>query len=440
MNVRRMALPLLLLVGAVVFFVMFAKGGKGAKRPGEEKQVATKSILVAKTAVAQGQKLDADVIESKSLPEDQYAKEVPADAFTDAKLLVGGTAKVALAPGDYFTPNNVLAAPSQLSQKIEPGFVGVTIPAPPAPSLYDLAFLNPDDRVDVFGVSADAATKDTVTVRLAGNVRLLARDDIISMEQHEAWVKEQEAKIAQLQADRQKAASGTPPASADTLKASYDDPIAAIKEDLAKKPENPSITLEVTPAQSQAIALWRQTADISIALHREEDAQQIIFDTSMAFLDTGAGTGEGGQPRPAAGKILTLDDVVPLKDRDPQKNLDWQRRVQEQKESVLDEKVTALERQVRAKELQVQLKNLNRYGSIAAPPPRPATVSVPPVMPQVRTAATEAQIRALKREIELLKKTGVQPPRVGQPGGTRQQPPSRTIEIYRGKEKTVYSY
>ncbi len=55
-------------------------------------------------------------------------------------------------------------------------------------------------------------------------------------------------------------------------------------------------------------------------------------------------------------------------------------------------------------------------------------------------AATEAQIRALKREIELLKKTGVQPPRVGQPGGTRQQPPSRTIEIYRGKEKTVYSY
>ncbi|NUQ01587.1 MAG: Flp pilus assembly protein CpaB, partial [Armatimonadetes bacterium] len=410
MNVRRLLIPII----GVVMVVLLVLGLRGPKRGPSaaqkaQQQVVTKPIARAAAVIAQGAEIGQGGIETANMTDEQIAKEVPSDAINDPNLLIGATAKVPIAPGDYFTPANIEPAPAKLSQKVEPGFLGITIPAPEVPSLYDLAFLKPGDRVDVFGVSGGPQSQEeTVSVRLASNVRILAVDTVMSEEKEKKRIADINAEIEKIKADKQKAMSATPPPTAEALKG-FDDQIAALQEQLDVKPENPSVTLEVTPAQSQSIALWRKSATINLALHREEDAQQIIFDQSMAMVP-GASAGERGVANPAgAGRVLTLNDVVPLDQRDPAEFLERQQALEEARQGQAEQQVEGLERQVRMAELRAEMRNVQRYGTRSAPPlpPVAAVVTPPPAPAPVvvqRSGVSDAQYNALRSEVRNLRK------------------------------------
>ncbi|MCC7490868.1 MAG: hypothetical protein IT204_00895 [Fimbriimonadaceae bacterium] len=434
MNVRRLMVPVLAITMFVLIFLYFrGPGGGGGKADDKAKPPPTKKATVAARAIAQGGRVGLDDIKEEDIPEADFANRVPAEAYTDTKFIIGGQARVALAPGDAFTPTNIDPPPQQASQSVQPGFVAVTIAAPPQPSLYDLSFLKPDDRVDAFGVNFDQNAGQSVSVRLASNVRVVAVDKILSQQQEDKRKADLQKEIKAKQDERAAEASKTPPPTADALKTRFDDPIAKLQEQLEPKIENPSVTIEVTPAQAQYLTLWRKTAEIQLALHRAEDAQQIIFDNAQAYL-AGAGGEAGG---PGGPPLLTLDDVVPLDRRDVVKYNERQRQSEQDREAAEQRKLDALERDVRMTEMRVEKRNLERYGSRMKPPattPAPAGPAVPPVsVMQSNTAQVKAlqdEVRRLRGDVKTARPATATPPRPGR----------GTIEVYRGKEKSVVSY
>ncbi len=448
MNVRRLMIPLLG-IALVAFLIMGLRGcqgaGVGGKAPKEEakKAMPTKAVTIAKVAVPRGRKIGMEDVETKMVTDDDFAR-FPKDAIADANLIVGGTATLPIGAGEAFTPANLEVAPQQMSQKIEPGMVAVTIPAPTQPSLYDLKFLSPDDRVDVFGISGDQHGGETVSVKVSNNVRVLAVDTVISKEKEAKRKADIEKKIKELEEQKAAKMKDTPPPSAEVLKASYDDPIADLRKRLEPEIKNPSVTVEVSAAQAQVIALWRKTSELVVALHREEDAQQVLFDTGAPAVPA-----IGGQPGLAsptgpplkpglAGHVLTLDDVVPLDQRNPEKYVQRRQTLDQERQRLADKQVEQLERQVKMAELQAELRNVRRYGTRSAPVSAPSTTpsGPPPAVPPA-SVTPNSQVKALQDENRRLK-AQAQAQKGAKPG--QQTPLARSVEVYRGKEKTVVSY
>lgn len=441
MNVRLLAIPVLLV--AILLLLFFGLRGRGGAVPGigqkqEVKAQPLRSVTVAKAALPRGKEVGLDDIKSKQVTEEEFAR-LPKDAITDEKLIVGGTTSAAVAADETFTPANLTAAPQQLSQKIEPGMVAVTIPAPPQPSLYDLKFLSPGDRVDVMGISGQQQG-ETVSVKVANNVRVLAVDTIKSAEQEKKRIADINKDIKSLQDAKAAKMKETPPPSGEILKSNYDDPIAAKEKEKNPEIKNPSVTVEVTAQQAQVIALWRKSADLVVALHREEDATQVMFDSGTAAMPTAGGApgmagGVGPSLQPGnVGHVLTLEDVVPLDKRDPEKYVQRRQALDADQARVDDQAVNKLERQVKLAELRAELKNVNKYGTRSAPTQAGPAVGPAPAVPPAAVAASSPQVKALQAENKRLK-AAAQKAKGGQ-----QKPLERSVEVYRGKEKTVVNY
>lgn len=445
MNWKRLLLPVSL-VGVVVFGLLALLGGPGNKAAQQPVQEKTTPVAVAKVDIPQGAEIGIDMLEMKPLT-DAELQNVPEDAVRERDPLVGGRAKVLIPKGDFLTPTNTELLSKQFSGGIEPGFVAVTFPAPPKPSLYDLKFLNPDDRVDVFGVYLDQGTGDTVSVRLASNVRLLAVDKIKSQAEEELRKKKLQEQIdaatAQLTAARNRT---TPPPTTDELDG-YQKQIDALNAQM--NPEIPeeeqSLTVEVTPAQSQKIAMWRQSADVTVALHRENDAAEMIYG-NVASLE-GLPAGEPGTTVVAAGapqgQILTMDDVVPLDRRDPAKYYQEQQAAEQHREMQADRRLLELQRRADEIETEQEIKNLLRYGTRQRTDlPSPSYLPGPGPSP-----ATSGPGGLTKRDLQdalggVNKRLGALEQKVdGRSTATAQPKPLRgSVEIYRGKEKTVEQY
>ena len=250
------------------------RGGGAAQQQALEPKVA---IPVAKKDLPPGTVLTEDVWDTTStlVPQSEVAKKY-ADAQLDTKKFAGGTASTLITKGSPFTEQNTKKAPEMVSQKITAGYVGVTLAAPEKPSLYDLKFLNPDDRVDVVGVTFDAQGNWTTSTPLAANVRVLAIDSVMDIYKEKARRAEITQEINDLKA---KKANAVPPMTAEMAKG-VDDQIAADELKLDPKIEHPSVTVEVTPQQAQTLALWRTAslnATLKIALHRQPDAMSAVF-------------------------------------------------------------------------------------------------------------------------------------------------------------------
>jgi len=447
MNIRKLLVPVAVigLLGFSLMFFLTGQKNKAAQQPVQEK---TTPVVVAKLAVPQGAEITMDALDTKQFTDAEMAN-VPTDALLESEKLVGGRARVAIAAGEFFTPTNTDPLPAQFSGMIEPGFVAVTFPAPPEPSLYDLHFLNPDDRVDVFGVYLDQGTGDTVSVRLASNVRLLAVDKVKSQAEEEARKRKLGEEIKQLEAQlTARRAQTTPPPSQEEL----DGMQKAID---AKKLEiNPvipeeerSLTVEVTTAQSQKIALWRQSADITVALHRESDAEQVIFG-DVASLD-GLPVGEPGAPVATGlvpqSQILTLDDVVPLDRATPAKYYQEQQAAEQHQQTIAERRLNSLELRANELETEAEIRNIQRYGTRAGKEmPAPSYFAGPLAAGGgggggggglTKQDLNQAMGGVNRRIGELEKKLDARPAAAAQP-----KPLRGTVEIYRGKDKTVEHY
>jgi len=446
MNFRRLLVPIagIGLLGFVVLFVLSSRNNTAATPQVEEPKTP---VVVAKFAIPQGGEITFDALETKQFTKAELDSTVPVDALRDGDKLVGGTARVAIAAGDFFTPTNTAPLPTEFSGMIDAGQVAVTFHAPPEPSLYDLRFLNPGDYVDVFGVHVDQGTGDTVSVRLASNVKLLAVDKVKSQAEEEYRKEKLRQEVAALNQQLQaKQAQTTPPPSTeelDGLRKQIADTQAKIEPEVEE--EQQSLTIQVTPAQSQKIALWRQSADITVALHREgDDPETVIFEGAMASVD-GLPTGQPGAPLVAGtaptGQILTMDDVVPLDRRDPAKYYQEQQAAEQHRTMVAGRRLSDLETQANEIETQNEIRNLLRFGTRQQPLPAPSFtpgLAAPTfgsgggLTKQDLNEAMGGVNRRLKDvEDKLASKSGT----------TAQPKPLRgSVEIYRGKDKTVEHY
>lgn len=434
MNVRPLMIGFLVVAIVTLLTLAILRGRRAAPPPDQQQQVQTFPIPVAKVDLPQGQQITEDSIEMKDMTQEEV-DALPPDALHAKEAILGGTTAVAIPAGSPFTPSMFVPLPTGVSDKVEAGYVAVTIPAPETPSLYDLKFLKPDDRVDVFGVQNDDQKTRVTSVRLATNVRVLAVDTVYDTFVEERRRAEIQAKIDQLKAERDAALKATPPPQQEQIDTQYNKPIEQLEAELDPKIENPSVTLELTHDQAQKIALWRQTSPIQLALHRREDAETAIFDPGMMALPTPGTVGSGVITAPQA--VLTLDDVVSLKERDPQKYADRLRAEDDLRRMKERQALDRLEDQVHAAELQVELRNLKRYGSRNAP-----TVNVPSVPPVMAPSgggggAGGAEIARLGQRVDQLTQA-VRELRDRAP--SRAVPPRQTIEIIRGSERTSVEY
>lgn len=439
MNIRPIAIGILAVMIVVLVGWALMRGRQSPRQQqGQQQQVQTTPVIVASHDIAQGQQLTNDDVITKPMT-DEELKALPTDVLMTADGVLGGLAAYAISGQGFFTSGNVIPAPAGVSEKVETGYLAVTIAAPDAPSLYDLKFIDPDDRVDVFGVQADQTGLQTNSVRLATNVRLLAVDTVYDKFKEQQRREKLQQEIQKLKNERESYLKTTPPPQPEAVKQRYDDPIAELAKQIDPVIEHPSVTLEVTYAQSQKIALWQKTASIQIALHRRPDADTAIFDAGLASLPTTV----GGQPAPEIAAVLTLDDVVPLQDRDSQAYAQKVRAENDLREMTRRQDVQDLEDQVHRAELKVELANLQRYGTRVAQP-QLARAAQPPAV----SAQTQQQISELGRKVDQLASAVQQirqqpaPQAAAQPGTTVRGGGAfaSSIEIIRGNEKSVMEY
>ena len=407
---------------------------KKAAAKGEEKD----KILVAAGDIPPGQVITDAMVGVKEVPKAEAAKAPYTDAIKEKAALVGGTTLVAIAKEDVFTKGNTKPAPDAISQKVTPGYVAVTLPAPEKPSLYDLNFLQPEDRVDVFGVTFDERGGNTTSTPLALNARVLAVDKVFDKSREEQRRKAVQAQIDDMKAQKQKklAQPGNPPG----WEKSYDDQVTALQGQLDPKVENPSVTVEVTNKQAQALALWRSSAitTLKIALHRQPDANNVIFTESPLSPTNpeaagGAGALASASPLAPGSPVLTISDVVPPSRRDPRQYVEATDAHRQVAQAARDEKVKVVQSELDVLRAQKTMENLRKYGQ-EQPPPRPTApvigpgpMATPPLpVPKVDTA----EVEKLKRELAELKSGGPRRPAA---------PPrySTQIEVYRGTQVSV---
>lgn len=420
-----MRLALVVILGVVVLGLagtaIYRAVVKGRVPDEPPAPVAMVEFPVANRAILPGETIRSEDLRTESIPEPEVASRVPADAARKGDPVAGGTATTAIADGAFFVRGSFTPPPESLSHKVEPGYVALTIQVPPTPSLYDLKFLQPDDRVDVFGVKKGENETQTTTVLLAPNVRLLAVDDIYDKYKREQEVAAAKAEIARLQQEKANAQAGGL-ATTDQLTA-FDEQIAAQQAIIDHVVENPSITVELTPEQSTYVALWRNEGDLEVALHRTEDAASILF-ADNAALATPSAMAAAATPGPTP--VLTLEDVVPLRLRSVK---DHAERLQTEEEILTmpsERQVNVLENDVAAERLRVELENLRRYGT--STPPVEIAAPTFPVVPTGGGAdlgEVKELLGQMRQDINELR------------GGTTPAPHRHRVQVIRGTDVEV---
>ncbi|MBI5834800.1 MAG: Flp pilus assembly protein CpaB [Armatimonadetes bacterium] len=432
MNRRVLAIGVVAVV--LIAIALISAMGRGRQQQAQQKkvdEVPDQRVVVAVVDIRPGKKIEPEMLDANKLVTATEKAEKYAGAVLDPAKIVGGTANVAIAKDAPIRVDQITAPPDSVSQKVSAGYVAITVAAPEKPSLYDLKFLKPDDHVDVMGVTYDDKGNWTTSTPLAASVRVLAVDVVWDKFKEEMRRKRVEAEIAQLQKERQEKAN----APGDATK-NLDEAIKAKREELDPKFENPSVTVEVTPSIAQLLALWRTSprTTLKIALHRQEDAAGVIMGAEALAAPASAapaGAAPTG-PRPmsalnlaAAGgtmpTVLSMDDVVPLIQRDPKQYADMleiQKTIAESRmQGELRKSQIALERTRNA----VEMRNWTRYGTSTPP----VTVAgspmgnVPPLMVPRTTGATEP----------------VKPVEKPKPQAPNRY--SAPIEVYRGSQVSV---
>lgn len=138
------------------------------------KTVEKSELWTAKEDIPAGSEIKDSMIEKVKVPKDQ----IPPDAYTDSKDIIGHFAKSSILKGESFPPQRIYTdADKLLSMKLEPGYRAFSITMTRYSAVADM--IQPGDRVDIFVflkelAGAEMVIRPDIAQVLLQNVEVLA--------------------------------------------------------------------------------------------------------------------------------------------------------------------------------------------------------------------------------------------------------------------------
>ena len=248
------------LISAVLVYVYLSQGGGDGKATAAD----TKPVVVATMDIAARTRIDADMVEVKSLAADA----VHQDAFASAEQLVGMVTRVPISAGEQVLSSKVAATAREvpwagdeelpLSYVVPPGQRAVSVQVSEVTSAGGLIL--PGDFVDIIGIfdvtfygteegnpTSQQEIENYVAVTVLQNVQVLA----VAQEVAEALPTEGES-------------GGT---TGETSQPVLPKPADA-------NPEATNVTLAVTPEDAEKLALAEEMGALRLSLRAVGDAEQ----------------------------------------------------------------------------------------------------------------------------------------------------------------------
>ncbi|MBI2301414.1 MAG: hypothetical protein HYU66_21115 [Armatimonadetes bacterium] len=267
---RSMAIVALLLLILALMTFAWMRSRLALPAAGRRPQPApTVPVALAAHDIPVGKQVTHEDIEVVQKQQAELA-ELPADTLREPWDFLGGRAVAPIAKGGCFTRANLKPPPRILAEKVAKGFVAMELPRSDPRSVTGLRLIDLDDRVDVLGVRADAASASGAgSTKLAENVRLVAINRILDRFKEVERLKQLDRAIAEKKAGKERYQKGA--AAPDPLALRVmDAEIAKLQEDMDPFYKQPFITLEVTAEQARKIAEYRLTGKIALLVHHRE--------------------------------------------------------------------------------------------------------------------------------------------------------------------------
>jgi pilus assembly protein CpaB len=236
------------LVAAILVFVGLNQGG-GSDNANTESAVTTSAVVVAKSDIAAGTTITADMLKVIEVPDSLLVR----NAFSDTQRAVGETARYPIAAGEQLTLARVgpKIEGDGLNFVVPEGKRGIAVKVDEITGVGGLIL--PGDRVDVIAVIREQSAVNDRVVTVLQDVEVLA--------------------VAQ-------SALEPVPAAADNDAATQSEPDVSSTTS-GQPPENPepqpsarTVTLALTPEQVQLLALVQEEGSVYLSLRHFGDKAQ----------------------------------------------------------------------------------------------------------------------------------------------------------------------
>lgn len=295
-----------LFIGLAVFMgvlTMVMLGGQKPKAPKATTVVETQAIVVPLSSISEGQTLTLNDIKSVKWPKAYLPK---GEFFSDPYELTGRVAKQNLYPGEPIYKDKVSGSNTGggLPALIPNGHRAVTVAVSEVKGVA--GFVKPGDRVDVistFDLSKDDQEVQMTKIVLQNVLVLASAQSMVD----ESGRKNMDAPDGVLrgEATSQVAEENPKDKKKDKDKEKPKTDAQIEKEKQARKKEKDeaekkarlvsSVTLAVTPEQSEALALAEETGELRLALRPEND-HKITNISGVDFSQLLGGRGNGKMP------------------------------------------------------------------------------------------------------------------------------------------------
>jgi len=368
-----------------------------AKVEEEEKPPPPVKLYRAKRTIIPGFIIDKTMIEEKEITQEEYENLARQEEnLVKDESPVDYVVRYLIQEGDYIHRDDLWGSKESigLEAQIPPGRIGYVLAGLTPPNPVSNKLLQVGNRVNIVATYtpnqlAKTIVEDALVVAL-GRFRGGERPPPPTPPEEDASAEE---------------------------KAAYEARLA----EWQKEQEADNITLAITPEDAERIAVSFKNATFDIVV--QSGPQELV---------SGGGNLPPGEPLPVALRPgLTLDDIAPLKQRDPE--------AAEKKEE--ERRKAEMDRRTREAQLEAQRRAAAQERSVPPPPPTlpPAPVERGPTPEEVREMVDRAVEMALKkREKGSEARPVVLPPPT--PSPREEEKEKKVIEVFKGREKSEVEY
>jgi pilus assembly protein CpaB len=267
-------------VAAVLVFVAVNQGG-GDEEEGAEGAAGTAEVVVASRDISARTELTADMLKVEALPSDRALK----GTFSDEEVVVGQVTRYPLSENEQVTlakigPQTIEEEEQGLSFVVPQGMRAFSIQVSEVSSVGGLVL--PGDLVDIIAIFDEGEVEYDKAVTFLQRIEVLA----VAQEAQEAIPPPTTDEAGEGEADEAEADATPEVASRTTL--------GARPEDVEANPGARTVTLAVTPAQAQLLALAQHRGELVLSLRGYGDEAEVPLDESTL-------SPWGGLPPPTPG-------------------------------------------------------------------------------------------------------------------------------------------
>lgn len=254
-------------VAAVLVFVAVNQGGGDEEEGAEGAAAGTAEVVVASRDISARTELTADMLKVTELPSDQVLRGY----FSDAEVVVGQVTRYPLAENEQVTLAKIGPQTSEeeeqgLSFVIPQGMRAFSIRVSEVSSVGGLIL--PGDLVDIIAIFDEGEVEHDKAVTFLQRVEVLA----VAQEAQEAIPPPTTDEAGEEEADEAEA-DATPEVAVRTT-------LGARPEDVEVNPSARTVTLAVTPAQAQLLALVQHRGELVLSLRGYGDEVEVPLDES----------------------------------------------------------------------------------------------------------------------------------------------------------------